>query len=1153
MLFRLIAGLLCINSVAFAGLPGYYRQPAIGKDVVVFSAEGDLWKVPLGGGDAQRMTTHAGEESMPAISPDGTKLAFVGQYEGPSEVYVMDISGGLPTRLTWDAARATVCGWHDGKIIASTTRFSTLPASQLSLIDPTTGVRELIPLAQAAEGVFDDAGTTLFFTRLAFQGSYTKRYKGGTVQNLWRYAIAGDADAAPLTADYPGTSAAPMWWKGRVYFTSDRDGTMEIWSCKPDGSDVQQHTHHPDMDVKSPALSNGRIVFQYGADLWLYDIAANTEKKIDIRLSTDADQTREKWIKKPMDFLTSAHLSPDGDRVVLTARGQVFVAPRSQGRFVEIASAARTTANGTSTSVRHRDARFLPDGSNLLSLSDAAGEVELWSLPANGIGQPTQLTSDGECLRWEAVPSPDGKWIAHHDKNQRLWLFNVAEKAQTKIDESDVDDFSDLRWSPDSKWLAYVAPAANLNRVIKLYSITDGRATPATTDRYDSSDPAWSPDGKFLYLISERHLETVVGSPWGRMAPEPFFDKRDRIYHIALKADSRSPFAPMDELQPKDDDKKDDEKKVEDKKNDDKSAKSETQPETQPSEAQSATSPSTSPATSAATSKPAKAKKIPSVEIDLEGLAGRLIETPIPAGNYSTLSVTDKRLLWMSSDSAPGSQPDLMSAEIARKDVKAKELVKGATGYELSLDNKTLLVRKREAMFIIDSSASAPASLDEKGLDLGGWMFSLTPRDEWRQMFIEAWRLERDYFYDLNMHGVDWKSMRDRYLPMVDRVSTRQELSDVISQMVGELSALHTFVRDGDVRQGEDRIAPATLGAQLIRDQAAGGYRVEHVYLCDPDQPELRSPLAKPSVNIKDHDIIEQINGVATLSVPDISLLLRNKAGKQCLVKVKSPSSAHGTAPNGAEKHQSPDKADSINDSASRDVIVVPISADDDADLRYHEWEYTRRLAVEKEGNGEIGYVHLRAMGGGNMAEFARGFYPVFNRKGLIIDVRHNRGGNIDSWVLSRLLRKAWFYWQPRIGQPTWNMQYAFRGHIAVLCNERTASDGEAFSEGIKRLKIGKVIGTRTWGGEIWLSSSNVLVDRGIATAAEIGVYGPEGIWLIEGHGVEPDMVVDNLPHATFLGKDAQLDAALEYLKQKIKDEPVEVPKAPKHPMKAGQ
>jgi tricorn protease len=325
----------------------------------------------------------------------------------------------------------------------------------------------------------------------------------------------------------------------------------------------------------------------------------------------------------------------------------------------------------------------------------------------------------------------------------------------------------------------------------------------------------------------------------------------------------------------------------------------------------------------------------------------------------------------------------------------------------------------------------------------------------------------------------------------------------------------------------------ASLGAVLERDEKAGGYRVVHVYKHDPDEPDQASPLAKPGVEVVEGDVITMINGVATLSVPDIAVLLRQKAGKQVLAHVKVGAPGEGKA-------------------AERDVIVTPISGGRASDLRYDEWEYTRRLRVDEQGQGELGYVHLRAMGEENMAEWVKNYFPVFTRKGLIIDVRHNRGGNIDSWILNRLLRKAWMYWNQHAGRaPLWNMQYAFRGHMVVLCNERTASDGEAFAEGFKRLGLGKVIGKRTWGGEIWLSSSNFLVDRGIATAAEMGVFGPEGDWLIEGWGVEPDIVVDNLPHATFKGEDTQLDAAIKHLRQLIKEKPVELPPVPTLPDKS--
>ena len=1087
----ILAAALCVlGAPALAGPKGYYRQPALHGDTIVFVAEGDLWKVPLAGGTATRLTAHPGSENSPAISPDGATLAFTAAYEGPREVYVMPIDGGRPARLTYQSAGGTdVVGWTaDGRVLAATTAFSTLPNSQLVVLDPARRgayAGDRIPLAQAADGAFGPDGT-LYFTRLPFQGSHTKRYQGGTAQNLWRFRD-GDSEARSLTADYPGTSKDPMWWNGRVYFASDRDGIMNLWSIAPDGSNPVQHTRHAVFDVRSPSIGDGRIVYQLGADLRVYDIAAGTDREVAIVLDSDFDHMREKWLSEPMNWLTSAHISSDGSRVALTARGQVFTAPRKQGRI-----ARATHENG----VRWREARFLPDGKRVVALGDGSGEVELWTLPADGVGEPAQLTEGAEVLRWEAIPSPDGKKIAHRDKNFRLWVYDVERDRDTQVADSDVDDLNDLAWSPDSRWLAFTERAPNTFVQVWIHDTATGGNTPLTTDRFNSYSPAWSPDGKWLYLLSDRRLESIVQGVWGAYQPEPYFDRSTLVYAVALRAGERSPWAPETELDPR------------------------------PSESQPAEK-KTEGSGKGKGKEPDKLDEVKlEVAIDLQGIAGRLRELPLPAGNYDRLSVASEALFFLSR-AAPGGDAALLGVKVARRDVKIETVAEKVTAYELSGDGKSLLVRIGDALHIADAK---PAKLDaaETRVDLAGWTVSVDPGLEWRQMFVEAWRLERDYFYDPGMHGVDWPAIRERYLPLVERVTDREELSDAIAQMVGELSALHTFVRGGDTREGDDDIAPAMLGAVLRRDEAAGGYRVERIYQHDPDEPGRASPLARPGVDVAAGDVIVQINGVDVLDAPDPYALLRNQAARQVRVRVKS-----GTG-------------------VSRDVIVEPLSAGDEADLRYHEWELTRRRLVEAKGNGKIGYVHLRAMGGDNFTEWAKGFYPVFDRAGLIVDVRHNRGGNIDSWILARLMRKAWFAWSQRVGQPAaWNQQYAFRGHMVVLCNERTASDGEAFAEGFRRLGLGKVIGTRTWGGEVWLSSSNVLVDRGIATAAEYGVYGPEGSWLIEGRGVEPDVVVDNLPHATYLGEDAQLDAAIEHLERRIAEAPIPELAPPAYPDKS--
>ena len=1063
---------------ASAAPVGYYRQPAIHGGTVVFVGEGDLWAVPVEGGDARRLTSHPGLEENPVFSRDGSTIAFTAEHEGATDVYTMPADGGRAVRWTFDDTRAWPIGFApDGRLVYATRRHAGLPDMQAVAVRLDDGARERLPLAQVAQVSWSDDGASLFFVRFPFMGSHTKRYKGGTAQDIWCFDAGTDAEARCVTADHPGTDSDPMFWRGRVYFVSDRDGAKNIWSMAPDGGDLLQHTRHADWDVKDPSLSGGKIVYQLGADLRLLDIESGADAMIPIRLDTDLDQTREKWISNPWEWLTSAHASPSGDRVVLTARGQVFVAPHGPGRLVEA-----TRGSG----VRYRDARFATDGASLLALSDESGEVEFWRLPANGIGERKEVTRDAAVLRWEGVPSPDGKRLAHHDKNRILWMTDLASGRTEKVDECRDNDFSGLVWSPDGRWLAYVSTAANFQRRIRLYDTESRRILDATSDRYESYSPAWSADGTWLYFLSDRNIHSLVRSVWDARQPDPYFDKTTQLFELALVPGARSPFEPPNELVPSDEKK---EKDGEEKKDG---------------------------------AAPAK------VTVEPEGLAARIRAVPIASGNYSNLFVANGRLYWTSMPDRALGKLHLMSAPIRSRDLEVLAVADSIESAEPSADGKKILIRASSALHVVESGSDKKPELDSKTrVDLGGWAFALDPREEWRQMFVEAWRLERDYFYDPNMHGLDWNAVRAKYEPLADRVNDRAELADLLGQMVSELSALHIYVYGGDFRSGKDDIDAAELGAEMERDAAAGGYRVTRVYASDPDRPSLASPLARPGVDVRAGDVLTMVNGVPALEAPDLPALLRQKAGKQVLLRV---------SPQG---------------SGARDVIATPLTRAEGADRRYHEWEYTRRLEADRASGGRIGYVHLRAMGGDDIDQWTREFYPDFQKEGLIIDVRHNNGGNIDSWILGKLLRKAWFWWQDRLGQPFGNMQYAFNGHVAVLCDERTASDGEAFAEGVRRLGLGSVIGTRTWGGEIWLSSSNVLVDRGIATAAESGVYGPEGQWLIEGHGVDPDIVVDNLPHETFLGKDAQLEAAVKHLLEKIEKEPVRVPPPPAYPNKS--
>ena len=1073
----LIAGfaisLTYLHSAVAQGFEGYYQFPDIHNDQIVFCAEGDIWRVSLEGGLAQRLTTHAEDERFPIFSPDGQSILFSASYEGPTELYTMPTDGGLTTRWTYEREASLANTWTSGnEIVYATTAYNKKPDERLVKINVDTKQRTFVPLDQASEASFDDSGNTVFFVRPAYHGNVTKRYHGGTARQIWKFSNGSD-EAIKLTNDHPGESHHPMWYNGRVYFITDRDGIMNIWSMDEEGTDLKQHTEHTEFDVRYANISNGNLVYQMGADLWKHNIASDASDKIDIRLATDLDQRREKWEENPGRYITSVHPDKSGGKVVITARGRVFVVPTKEGRSVSFTD---------KKNVRYRDATFSHDGALVISLSDESGEFEFVSMPSDGVGDQRQITRDGKVLRYAGVPSPDGMWIAYDDLENNMYVLNNSTGISTKISTNE-EGIGDFAWSPDSRWLAFVQVADNTMRQILIYEMETKESFELTTDRANSFNPRWSPDGSFIYFLSDRSFTTLVGSPWGPRQPEPYFDASEKIYHVALQKNKRSPFRSMDELFA-----------VEDKKEED-----------------------------AEDIKKDEEKSEVNVLIDREGIKERIVAVPVKAGNYRNLAVNQKAIYLIARETGVDAKSHLKCIEIDHDKVEIKEMLNDVRGFELTGDGKKLLVRKGSNYYMTDAGTNKITKLEEGKIDLSNWKFSITPDEDWKQIFTDAWRMERDYFYDKNMHGVDWQGMHDKYLPLVDRVSTRTELSDLIGRFVGELSALHTSVRGGDIRNDNKDIGIASLGGVFTRDVEKGGFNIDYIYKADPDYPEEKSPLDDPYLDVKVDDVITQINGKPTIDALDIGELIRNQAGQQVRLRLKRGES-------------------------ERDVIVVPSA--NTYNLRYRDWEYGNRIYVDDKSDNEIGYLHLRAMGGNDINQFAREFYPVFNRKGLIIDVRYNFGGNIDSYVLEKLLRKAWMYWKSRSGKPYWNMQYAFRGHIVVLVNENTYSDGEAFADGFKSLGLGETIGTRTWGGEIWLSGVNRLSDGGIARAPMMGVYG-EGKWRIEGHGFEPDIEIDNLPHATYNGQDAQLDLAIKHLKEKIAKDPRVVPAPPAYPDKS--
>ncbi|MBN1970739.1 MAG: PDZ domain-containing protein [Candidatus Delongbacteria bacterium] len=1040
---------------------GYYRFPTLSKDYIYFTSEGDIWRVDRSDKIASRVTSHHGVEYNCGVSPSGEKIAFTAQFNGFDEVFFMDANGGIPEPIKGLYEPSQFIGWIDNEnLIFSSNIIVTLPETRLYIYNINSFEITAIELNKASDGCFDE-NKKLYFVRLPFQGSHTKRYRGGDIQNIWYFD--GENEAFRLFPDFEGIEKRPMLYDNRIYFLSDRDGLINIWSSLKDGHDLTQHTFFDTYDITHANIYNNEIIFSYGADIFIYDIVRNCYSKCDIYVNSDFEQLREKWIDDPLENFSGFDLSDDGKSVLLNSRGKLFEVSNKKNKPIKY-------FRFNNDSERIKKGRFYKDG--YIYLSDKTGEYEFYYY--NG-KENIQLTSDSNVLIHEYTISPNGDYLAYTDKNYELFIVKISDKKKKKIAFSEIDGIYDLTFSPDSNFLAYSNSLDNRHNVIFIYSLKDKSTIQVTSDRYNSYQPKFSDDGNWIYFMSERNFDSKIDSPWGHRQPEPYYNNMVGIYTVALKDENLTPI--FIETPPKCDEKEDKEDKKE---------------------------------------PPVK------VEIDKEGIIDRVFRIPINFAAYDFFDIVNDILIFTEEDVE--GKIDLYGFKLDDNCEDKKLIISDIDEWQISNDNKKLAVLKDSNIYIFDvpdSEITELENIDENLVVIKNFSYSVNPVEEFKQLFAESWRLERDYFYDRNLHGIDYKANYDKYLPLLERVSDRDELNDLIANMVSEISALHTFVNGGDLRRSEYNSSNGFLGVktEFTNEQCI----ISSVYKNDPEETECKSPLSRPDINACKGDIIHSINGIIINNQEHFKKSLIGRGGASISIEIKKE-----------------------NKTICKNVNALTFN--EEKLLRYNSWVYYNRNYTENVSDKKIGYVHLKAMGKENIGEWTSQFYPVYNREGLIIDVRNNRGGNIDSWILEKLLRKAWFYWQPRTGKPYWNMQYAFRGKIVVLCNEKTASDGEAFTEGIRKLGLGTIIGKRTWGGEIWLSYNNLLKDRGIASAAQSGVFDENGNWLIEGIGVIPDIEIDNLPNESFYGKDRQLDTAIEHLMEKIKNEPMYVPKPPGFP-----
>lgn len=1044
---------------------GYYHSADTHENTLVFSSEGDLWRANSAGSVAQRLTTHEEVEVGASISPDGRQIAFNASYDGANEVYVMPVGGGAPKQLTFEGGGVEVRGWSpDGRVLYTTTNIPGTRPRALRLADPDTGKVDALPLLSATDGTFSADGSTLYFTRYGLELSRDNvhQYKGGRVAQLWRYDIGSDTEAVRIAASFDAPIRDIMVWNDRIYFVSDKSGYDNIWSVAADGTDAQQHSQLSGWQLRDATMENGVVTYQKGADLFRYDISASTETKLDVWLTTDRDGIRQRWLDEPLAWLTEANMAGDGSSVALTARGRAALTYPGDKRRVELAIPATARARAVTPS---------PDGTKVWAVLDQGKRGEIWEFSATGGTPPKQVTSGSDAHIWEIIPSPDGSSLVYDDKAGRLWRIDLESGTTTQIraaTNGDDGPFSHINWSKNGRYLVFTETDERNMRRVAIHDFETKQTTRVTTGKYESFAGTFSADGKWLWFVSNRNFSATPSGPWGDRNLGPQFDKRGTLFALQLVEGSPFPFEPADELA-------------------DDSDKADTDEET---------SDDADPA------------------INFDGIAGRLWQLPVAPDNYVQLRANEGYIYAV----VPGDNgAKITSIKIDETKAETKTFASGLRGFDLSLDGKTAFIQRgrgpRTTLALVPARAEMPKDLDGRTLRVGDWRLGISPKEEWKQILFDAWRLHRDFAFDPNLRGVDWDAVGDTYLPLADRVGHRIELADLMGQMTAELGILHSQIGSGDLPDDEESAQTASLGAVL--EETSAGLQVLEIFQGEADRPSTLGPLLAPGVDIRVGDVITAVDGQSIDTHADLYRALANKSGQQIRI-------------------------DYDRERVSYSEIVEPVNGRTASALRYRHWVEMNRRAVAAASDGQFGYLHLEAMGGRDIASFARDFYEHFDKDGVIIDVRGNRGGNIDAWILQALNRQAWAFWKnPNGGDAYTNMQQAFRGHLVVLIDEGTYSDGETFSAGVKALGLGELIGTRTAGAGIWLSDRNRLADGGIARVAEFPQFGLDGRWLIEGYGVEPDIEVINPPLASYNGGDAQLDAAIARLQERIAEVPI--------------
>ena len=1048
-IYLLFSLLLCMPVISFAATEEgrLLRFPATNGETVVFSYAGDLYSVPISGGMARRLTSHIGYEMFPRFSPDGKTIAFTGQYDGNTEVFAMPSEGGEPLRLTYTATLSRddigdrmgpnniVITWTpEGKVVyRSRQRTGGSFTGHLYTVAKEGGLSDILPLPEGGFCSYSPDGKQLAYNRVMREFRTWKYYQGGMADDIWIYDFT--TRQVENISNNNAQDIIPMWIGNKIYYLSDRDRVMNLFSYNIQTKETRKETDFKTYDIKFPSSHGNLIVFENGGYIYKFDSATGKTEKIDVTLISDNTYARSE-VKDGKDYITLFSPSPNGERLAVTARGEVFDVPVSGG----------VTKNITRTPGAHeRRAKWSYDGKWIVYISDRTGETELYLQSVEG-GEPEQITSDNDTYITDVLWSPDSKTLVYLDRKNRVISLDITSRKKKVLVEDPNGLPGNVSFSADGKWLTYTRSASNDMSVIYAYDMAAGKEYPLTEKWYSSHSPRFSNDGKYIIFTSARDFNPTYGSTeWNHV-----YNNMNGVYLVLLSQDTPSPFLESDAVLG--------EKKTE------------------------------------------SADTTSGIRIDLEGITDRIVKLPLSPSYYSGFFGIDDKIYYHRGGSV---------YMYNLKDKTERLIVEG--GYmDLTPNNKKALINKGGNIYIIDIP-SGPSNL-ERPVDLSDMKITTDYSQEWAQIFDEAWRHMRDGFYLSNMHGVDWSAMKKKYEVLLPYVKHRLDLNYVIGEMIGELNCGHAYFNPGEVIRA-DRSKLGLLGAEISRDKS-GYFRIDKILKGASYSAALRSPLTENGLDVKEGLYITAIDGVDVSSVKDLYSLLVGKANVPTEIALNNTPSSEG----------------------ARKIVIRPIS--DESALYHYEWVQRNIRKVEEASGGRIGYVYIPDMGVDGLNEFARYFYPQLDKEGLIIDDRANGGGNVSPMILERLSREPYRVTMSRNSVRTHLIpDGTLYGPKVCLINKYSASDGDLFPWGFRALGLGKLIGTRTWGGIVGISGSLPFIDGSDLRVPFFTSYSfKDGQWIIENHGVDPDIVVDNDPAREWDGEDQQLDAAIEEVMKQLKD-----------------